>query len=117
MKPKTKPFIGRNAELAALKTLLKKETASLLIVKGRRRIGKSRLLEEFATAFPKSYIFSGLPPEKAGAPDAQRQEFLHQYERYFHRLPKKIADWSQLFFALSQKAKRGRVLIVLDEIT
>jgi hypothetical protein len=34
-------FVGRQAELARLSTLFKKKSASLVVVKGRRRIGKS----------------------------------------------------------------------------
>lgn len=33
-------FIGRTQELQQLNLLLKKNTASLVVVKGRRRIGK-----------------------------------------------------------------------------
>ena len=40
------PFIGRNAELQSHSKLFKKEVASLAVVQGRRRIGKSRLIEE-----------------------------------------------------------------------
>ena len=42
------PFIDRAYELDLLKDLLNKKTASLVVIKGRRRIGKSRLVEEFA---------------------------------------------------------------------
>lgn len=38
-------FIGRRKELKKLNLLLKKTTASLVVVKGRRRIGKSRLIQ------------------------------------------------------------------------
>ena len=34
------PFIGREAEMDRLKGLLKKRSASLIVVRGRRRIGK-----------------------------------------------------------------------------
>ena len=37
-------FIGRKEELKQLNMLFKKNTASLVVVKGRRRIGKSRLI-------------------------------------------------------------------------
>ena len=40
-------FIGRKSELARLKGLLDARCASLIVVRGRRRIGKSRLLAEF----------------------------------------------------------------------
>ena len=41
------PFFGRKREMQILQRLLTKRTASLAVIKGRRRIGKSRLAEEF----------------------------------------------------------------------
>lgn len=41
-------FIGRKSELESLKALYKNKSPSLVVVKGRRRIGKSRLIAEFA---------------------------------------------------------------------
>jgi uncharacterized protein len=38
------PFFGREAELARLQDLTRKNVASIAVVKGRRRVGKSRLL-------------------------------------------------------------------------
>lgn len=40
-------FIGRKSELERLEALYKKKTPSLVVVKGLRRIGKSRLIGEF----------------------------------------------------------------------
>ena len=57
------PFIGRKKELKALNDLSHKKVASLAVIRGRRRIGKSRLLQEF-TKDKKSYYFAGLPPEE-----------------------------------------------------
>jgi len=45
------PFIGRQAELRQLLGLKEKNTASFIIVKGRRRIGKSFLIQEFGKHF------------------------------------------------------------------
>jgi uncharacterized protein len=42
------PFVGREAEIQELKELQQRNIASLVIVQGRRRIGKSRLIEEFS---------------------------------------------------------------------
>ena len=44
-------FIGRKEELKLLNGLLHKRSASLIVVKGRRRIGKSRLLQQFGQFF------------------------------------------------------------------
>lgn len=41
-------FIGREKELLKLKDLAQKRQASVVVIKGRRRIGKSRLAAEFA---------------------------------------------------------------------
>ena len=45
-------FIGRTRELQQLQIQHNKTTASLVVVKGRRRIGKSRLIAEFSAQFP-----------------------------------------------------------------
>ncbi|WP_341821017.1 ATP-binding protein [Wolbachia endosymbiont (group A) of Myopa testacea] len=57
-------FIGRQTELKQLLELTEKNTASFVVVKGRRRIGKSRLIQEFGKHFEQHYSFAGLPPEK-----------------------------------------------------
>jgi len=57
-------FYGRKRELNILKELLDKRSASLVVLRGRRRIGKSRLAEEFSRFFTRSFTFVGLPPEK-----------------------------------------------------
>ena len=46
-----------------LEELFKKKTASLVVIRGRRRVEKSRLAQEFAHKTP-HYVFSGLPPTK-----------------------------------------------------
>jgi hypothetical protein len=57
-------FVGRDYEQNRLSTALRKKTPSLIVIKGRRRIGKSRLIKEFARGH-RFYHFTGLPPEKA----------------------------------------------------
>lgn len=46
------PFVGRQPELANLKQFLKKKTASLIVMRGRRRIGKKLFTILFAL-YPK----------------------------------------------------------------
>lgn len=43
-------FVGRQDELERMNALFHKKTGSLVVLKGRRRIGKSRLVQEFAKA-------------------------------------------------------------------
>ena len=51
-------FIGRKVELERLKALYHKKIPSLVVIKGRRRIGKSRLISEFASMNPKQKFWS-----------------------------------------------------------
>jgi hypothetical protein len=109
-------FIGREKELESLRGLFNKKSSSLVVIRGRRRIGKSRLAEEYASSFSKAYILSGIPPAHGITAEAQRVEFLRQLQEY--RLPiYRSDDWGNIFYDLAQECKKGRVLVVLDEIT
>ncbi len=109
-------FIGRKRELESLKGLLRKKSPSLVVIRGRRRIGKSRLAEEFSSAFNKAYILTGIAPEPGVTANDQRKEFFRQLHEY--RLPiYRNDDWGDLFFDLAKECQKGRILVVLDEIT
>ena len=80
-----KPFIGRKQELEKLKALQRKAIPSLVVVKGRRRIGKSRLIAEFASQTPKHKLwsFAGLAPQDGMTAQTQRDYFGRHYLRSF----------------------------------
>ncbi len=114
-------FIGRTQELAALNQLLDKKTASLVTLQGRRRIGKSRLIKEFA----RKHLFlnfSGLPPTKKTTTESEKAEFSAQLANAFD-LPGVYADnWSTLFSLLAKQAQRlikpsEKLIILFDEIS
>lgn len=108
-------FIGRHQELETLNRFLKKGSASLLVIRGRRRVGKSRLVEEFATSH-KFYTFSGLAPTDKTTAQSQRHDFVAQLSK--QGLPKiQAEDWNDIFWALADKVKHGRAIILLDEIS
>src|SRR3990167_5956896 len=104
-------FIGRKEELNLLQDLRQKKSASLIVLKGRRRIGKSRLLEEFGHQFPTVFAFSGLPPEDRTTEQSQKEEFKGQLKR---QIPSGISiqaeDWGDLFWQLANYAQQGPVL-------
>ncbi len=109
-------FIGREQPLSDLLLLKKKKSASLVVIKGRRRIGKSRLAEEYAHHFKRVYTFAGLPPDDKITPEIQRNEFIRQLRE--QKIPSSgKQDWGDLFFDLAQYTTEGQVLIILDEIT
>lgn len=110
-------FIGRKQELDRLLLLMEKKTASFLIVKGRRRIGKSRLIAEFGNFFDHFYQFSGLPPEPGVTKQDQLDEFSRQIAREFHTGKAKYDAWGDAFRMLSERARTGKILILFDEIS
>lgn len=116
-KMKTTPFIGRTRELSLLNSLLLKSSASLIVIKGRRRIGKSRLVEEFGKQFDQVCLFSGIPPHENTTREQQCNLFGQQLKRIFDVKPSKTDEWDDLFFYLAQHTNKGKVLILLDEIS
>lgn len=110
-------FVGRERELAKLSTLLHKSIPSLIVIKGRRRIGKSRLLLEFGKKVGRVHVLTGLAPEKGVTAKKQREEFARQLEVEFGIRGVKSEDWGDLFWQLAQQTNRGRVLVVLDEVS
>ena len=109
-------FIGRKKELEQLKQLSDKKLASLVTISGRRRIGKSRLAEEFAKN-KKFYRFSGLPPSTTTNSQSQRDEFSRQLAEQTD-LPKiNTNDWGELFTLLAQKTDQKNMVVLFDEIS
>ncbi len=114
--PSNNTFIGRQEELNELKAFLKKKTASLIVVKGRRRVGKSRLIEEFAKDH-RFYKFTGLAPIDGVTAQDQRDEFSRKLREQFGLPEIKSEDWGQLFTFLAREVRTGRVIILFDEIS
>jgi AAA+ ATPase superfamily predicted ATPase len=82
-KQRTNKFIGRKAEFEELERLTKKASALFIVVRGRRRIGKSRLVEEFGKRFDAFYSFMGLAPEKNVTRQHQLEAFSLQIAQQF----------------------------------
>ena len=107
-------FVGREQELNTLKRFTKKKTSSLLVIKGRRRIGKSRLVEEFALRNKiKLLSFEGLFPETGIGTQQQKNEFAKQMG--FSGLV--TNDWTDLFRALADRVQKGMVMVLFDEVS
>lgn len=109
-------FIGRKRELGILEDQLKKRVASLVVLRGRRRIGKSRLVEEFGKN-KEMYLFTGLPPSSGTSLASQIEEFLRQLRRQFHLPNVSFEDWGDVFWYLSEKLQNRKVVLVFDEIS
>lgn len=49
-------FVGRESELAALERLYRKDGFQMAVVYGRRRVGKTTLIDEFAKSKPSLFF-------------------------------------------------------------
>ena len=72
-------FIGREEQLEQLKSLWRKPVASLVTCRGRRRIGKSTLIEEFARRNRVRFIkLEGIEPQPGVDNVTQLKAFARQ---------------------------------------
>lgn len=109
-------FVGRTVEVNELKQLQKKENASLVVIQGRRRIGKSRLVDEFAKG-QKFYSFAGIEPRKEITAQMQRDEFMRQFGEQTGLSGITMKNWGDIFTLLAKQVEKGRVIVFFDEIS
>ena len=112
-------FIGRSDYLDKLSALWRKDRSSLVVVSGRRRIGKSTLVEEFARRSDCDFIeIVGLPPEKAMTNQRQIDNFCERLARATGKPEAKADCWPKAFDALAAAiAGRRKTIVFLDEIS
>lgn len=107
-------FVNRSAELAALRQWWDSPGASLGIVWGRRRVGKTTLLEHFAGDRPVVFHTAAARPVAdelrliSGAVGSLGDRLRDLEARPF-------ADWEDALEALGAAAHGRRLLVVLDE--
>lgn len=116
-------FIGRTEELKTLKKFYQKKNASLILVQGRRRIGKSTLIRESAknSRFP-LYEIQGLAPREGQTNQDQINHFVGELRVLFGKKMKGAASenifhWSSAFRLLAELSRKGSCIIFLDEIS
>ena len=112
-------FTGRKYYLDCLDALWRKTSSSMVVVSGRRRIGKSTLVEAFAgRSGCRFYEIEGLAPDGAMTNERQLSNFCKRLAA-ISGMPEAHADsWSKAFDALDAALpKTGRSIVFLDEIS
>ena len=112
-------FVGRNELLQQLDDLWRKRTASLVTCRGRRRIGKSTLIERFAGKTADHFIeIVGLAPRKGMTDRRQRTNFSEGLARFTGKPLMPARTWGQAFDQLDEAIPaRGKTVVLLDEIS
>ncbi|WP_256393065.1 ATP-binding protein [Natronoarchaeum rubrum] len=100
-------FVNRDEELAILDSKFESETAELVVVYGRRRLGKSELVRE-AIRDRNDAVYWQATEE---TPDAQLANFVKTASETFPMLEDIRRDWEALLRALG----RQDAIVILDE--
>ena len=104
-------FIGRKEELEFLDNLYNSDRFEFLILYGRRRIGKTFLLEEFSKSH-KTIFFSAMEKNDA----MNLQDFSELVQRFFDgNFIAPFSDWKKAFEYIGTKADNEKVCLIIDE--
>lgn len=109
-------FVGRNPELALLEKLYNSKKFEMLIMHGRRRVGKSYLLGHFAKLHRKNtvYFTGDKSSEKTNV-----QAFCDELNKVLHAgdFVNSFEKWSDVYSFLKNTEISERLVIIIDEFT
>ena len=98
-------FVGRENELQLLNGLFDLKKAAIAVCAGRRRIGKSTLIQQFGKNAKAFLEFQGLPPREGITKKNQLNAFSEQLANQTS-LPKlNLESWYQTFSLLNNVIK------------
>ena len=112
-------LIGRNKEREELLGLLDKDESQFCAVYGRRRVGKSSLVEEFARRSKVRFIkLEGIAPGENVDNETQLAAFSRQLNEQCGVSFPVPENWFEAFSLLDKALpKRARAVVLLDEIS
>ena len=113
-------FIGRTHELNTLDRLWQQDSAALLIVYGRRRVGKTHLLTHWLTQQPTAQALYWVA--QPSSPTEQLRQFsqaLYRFENPTGVVSETYSyqSWQQAFEQVGRMAEQKRLVLILDEFT
>jgi len=118
-------FVGRTYWLQRLERIDKKTEASVIVIYGRRRVGKTELIEQF---FHGRNIlkFEGIQPNRKVRANSKKEqnkqinECLRRLGKYAQKEHEykyiKIEQWSEFFEILTPYVENDDVVLYFDEI-
>lgn len=111
-------YIGRINELGLLKGLLKKKESSLVIIKGRRRIGKSTLIKEFCKQNSVAiYEFQGLAPADTIGYKEQLKNYAQILSKFLKIKKIEFDNWYDALLQINNLEMKSKTVVLLDEVS
>ena len=108
-----KEFINREKERAFLESEYNKESASFIVIYGRRRIGKTSLIKEFIK--DKSALFFLATEESESENRNAFKSAVSEYIKNPLLAQADITNWEELFSYIVNDVSQDRKLIIIDE--
>ena len=107
-------FVNRQRELAFLERRYVSDQAELVVLYGRRRVGKTEMLRRFCEGKRHFFYVADL-----GTEASTLAELARRYGEVFHGDAESthFATWDQALKALARQAGEQRLIVVLDEFT
>lgn len=104
-------MIGREAELERLEKLYKSDQFEFLVMYGRRRVGKTTILQEFASRHKVIFYSAQEKNDSLNLQDfsqAVQQALDGQFIAPF-------PSWKEAFSHITKKTQSGRTVLIIDE--
>lgn len=119
-------IIAREKEQAELERLANEPTAQMLVVYGRRRVGKTFLIREY---FDDGFVFKHTAVSPMELRERENGELLYHVQlkefgaslrKYGSKDESPISDWFEAFHRLEtlldSKRKKGKMVVFIDEL-
>ncbi|MEA3417347.1 MAG: ATP-binding protein [Thermodesulfobacteriota bacterium] len=105
-------MINRERELRFVVEKFREKGAQLVILWGRRRVGKTCLLKEFCSQYPAIYFLAVKSSKKDQL--FQLSEAIAEFFNDFLLMIKPFSEWQQVFVYLKEKRSQ-RFTLIIDE--
>ncbi len=105
-------FVNRREELEFLEREFKDTGLKVIILYGRRRVGKTELINQFCKDKPHIYFLA----DKRGTLINAR-EFAANAARYFNDITPEVRNFDDAFIYIQKRAGDGRIIVTIDEFS
>ena len=111
--PRNMPFIGRERELSVLSELADSGRAELFVLLGRRRVGKTELLQRLCRDRRAVYFLAAQVRDKDNLKAFQRALHEGMQDPLLENVD--FPDWAAALTVAAERAGDERLIVVLDE--